>query len=284
MQIATYNPAYLSRDDVPEDVVAKEREIAEATAREEGKPGAGAAQDHRGPRQRVLQGQRAARAGLRPRQQEDGQGRPRRGAGVTGLVRFAGSRSDRTRAPMDRSPCVYSRVLLKLSGEAFGGGAVGIDPDVIVSIARQIADVVRDGVQVAVVVGGGNYFRGPELSERGMDRARADYMGMLGTVMNCLALQDFLEKRGRRDAGADRDRDGPGRRALHPAPRDPPPREGPGRHLRRRPRCAVLLHRHLRRAARARDRLPGGAHGQGRRRCVRRRPARRTRTPSASTG
>ena len=63
-------------------------------------------------------------------------------------------------------------------------------------IARQIADVVAEGVQVAVVVGGGNFFRGAELSERGMDRARADYMGMLGTVMNCLALQDFLEKQG----------------------------------------------------------------------------------------
>ena len=64
------------------------------------------------------------------------------------------------------------------------------------TIARQIADVVRSGVQVAVVIGGGNFFRGAELSERGMDRARADYMGMLGTVMNCLALQDFLEKQG----------------------------------------------------------------------------------------
>ena len=63
-------------------------------------------------------------------------------------------------------------------------------------IAKQIADVARTGVQVAIVVGGGNYFRGAELSQRGMDRSRADYMGMLGTVMNCLALQDFLEKEG----------------------------------------------------------------------------------------
>ncbi len=88
------------------------------------------------------------------------------------------------------------RVLLKLSGEAFGGGGVGVDPDVVASIAAQIADVVRAGTQVAVVVGGGNFFRGSELSQRGMARARADYMGMLGTVMNCLALQDFLEQRG----------------------------------------------------------------------------------------
>ena len=90
----------------------------------------------------------------------------------------------------------YGRVLLKLSGEVFGGGTVGVDPDVVNSIARQITEVVRAGIQVAVVVGGGNFFRGAELQQRGMDRSRADYMGMLGTVMNCLALQDFLEKLG----------------------------------------------------------------------------------------
>jgi uridylate kinase len=91
----------------------------------------------------------------------------------------------------------YRRVLLKLSGEAFAGdGALGVDPDVVVSVARQIASIVAEGVEVAVVIGGGNFFRGKELSVRGMDRARSDYMGMLGTVMNCLALQDFLEKQG----------------------------------------------------------------------------------------
>jgi uridylate kinase len=90
----------------------------------------------------------------------------------------------------------YKRIVLKLSGEVFGGGKVGVDPDVVAGIARQIAEVVRSGVEVAIVVGGGNFFRGAELSQHGMDRARADYMGMLGTVMNCLALQDFLEKQG----------------------------------------------------------------------------------------
>ena len=90
----------------------------------------------------------------------------------------------------------YKRVLLKLSGEVFGGGGVGVAPDVVNQIAREIAEVARDGVQVAIVTGGGNFFRGAELQQRGMERARADYMGMLGTVMNCLALQDFLEKQG----------------------------------------------------------------------------------------
>ncbi len=87
------------------------------------------------------------------------------------------------------------RVLLKLSGEAFGGGTLGVNPDIVSSIAREIADAAKD-VQVAIVVGGGNFFRGAELSQRGMDRSRADYMGMLGTVMNALALQDFLEQAG----------------------------------------------------------------------------------------
>jgi uridylate kinase len=91
----------------------------------------------------------------------------------------------------------WRRVLLKLSGEALAGnGGLGVDPDVVARIAAEIAAAVRAGAQVAVVVGGGNYFRGAELSERGMERARADYMGILGTVMNCLALQDYLEKQG----------------------------------------------------------------------------------------
>jgi len=91
----------------------------------------------------------------------------------------------------------YRRVLLKLSGEVFGGEkGIGVDINVMRDVAKQIKEVVKGGVQLAVVVGGGNYFRGAELQQVGMDRARADYMGMLGTVMNCLALQDFLEKEG----------------------------------------------------------------------------------------
>lgn len=90
----------------------------------------------------------------------------------------------------------HRRVVLKLSGEVFGGGAVGVDPDVVSGIAAQIAQASKSGVQIAAVVGGGNFFRGAQLQKAGMERARADYMGMLGTVMNCLALQDFLEKEG----------------------------------------------------------------------------------------
>jgi uridylate kinase len=90
----------------------------------------------------------------------------------------------------------YHRVLLKLSGEVFGGGKVGVDPDVVHAIATEIAEVAQSGVEVCIVVGGGNFFRGAQMQQRGMDRSRADYMGMLGTVMNCLALQDFLEKEG----------------------------------------------------------------------------------------
>lgn len=96
-----------------------------------------------------------------------------------------------------RPPAVWGRVLLKLSGEAFAGTEpLGIDPGTVAFMAREVAEAVRTGVEVAIVVGGGNMFRGVALSERGMDRARADYMGMLGTVMNCVALQDFCEKAG----------------------------------------------------------------------------------------
>jgi uridylate kinase len=91
----------------------------------------------------------------------------------------------------------YTRVLLKLSGEAFAGPEpFGIDPGTVQFMAAQIHDAVASGVEVAVVVGGGNIFRGALLAERGMDRARGDYMGMLATVINSLALQDALEQLG----------------------------------------------------------------------------------------
>ena len=99
-------------------------------------------------------------------------------------------------APDNKRRRAYRRVMLKLGGEMFGGGGVGVDPDVVQNVARQIAEVAKSGTEVCVVIGGGNFFRGAQLQQRGMDRARSDYMGMLGTVMNCLALQDFLEQQG----------------------------------------------------------------------------------------
>jgi uridylate kinase len=92
---------------------------------------------------------------------------------------------------------IYKRVLLKLSGEALMGDlGYGIDPAVATQVAREIGEVQQLGVEVAVVIGGGNIFRGIAASARGMDRATADYMGMLATVINALALQDALEQQG----------------------------------------------------------------------------------------
>jgi uridylate kinase len=91
----------------------------------------------------------------------------------------------------------WHRVVLKLSGEAFAGKEpLGISPDAVTHIAAEVMSAVNEGVEVAAVVGGGNMFRGQTLSARGIDRSRADYMGMLGTVINCLALQDVMEKMG----------------------------------------------------------------------------------------
>ena len=98
---------------------------------------------------------------------------------------------------MDTAPPAYRRILLKLSGEALmGEQKFGIDPEVAAQIARDVAGVRRLGVEVALVIGGGNIFRGVAASARGMDRATADYMGMLATCINALALQDALEHEG----------------------------------------------------------------------------------------
>jgi uridylate kinase len=91
----------------------------------------------------------------------------------------------------------YQRVLLKLSGEALMGSLpYGIDPAVVQQVAEEIADVARQGIQIAVVVGGGNIFRGVKGASAGMDRATADYIGMIATVMNAMTLQDCLERSG----------------------------------------------------------------------------------------
>jgi uridylate kinase len=95
------------------------------------------------------------------------------------------------------APLRYRRVLLKLSGEALmGDGKYGISPPTLERIASEVGEVARAGVQMAIVIGGGNIFRGVSASTTGMDRANADYMGMLATVINAMALQDALEKTG----------------------------------------------------------------------------------------
>jgi uridylate kinase len=98
---------------------------------------------------------------------------------------------------MSSTPPAYKRILLKLSGEALlGREDYGIDPEVLRGLAAEIIEVAASGVQIGLVVGGGNIFRGAGLAKSGMDRATADHMGMLATVMNSLALQDAIEKQG----------------------------------------------------------------------------------------
>src|ERR1043166_1493000 len=94
----------------------------------------------------------------------------------------------------------YRRILLKLSGEALGGeNGFGISPEAIQDMARQVGEGRELGVEVVIVIGGGNIFRGLQGSEKGIERATGDYMGMLATVINSLALQDALEKKRKRD-------------------------------------------------------------------------------------
>ena len=166
----------------------------------------------------------------------------------------------------------YRRILVKLSGEALmGDEAYGIERETIDRIVAEIADVLRAGVQIAIVIGGGNIFRGVAPGAAGMDRATADYMGMLATLMNALALAGRAAARRRGIARAVGAAHRPGRRALHPRPRAAPPRGEPGRHLRRGHRQPVLHHRYRRRAARPRDGRGHRAQGdQGRRRLHRR--------------
>ena len=153
------------------------------------------------------------------------------------------------RAPL--APGVkYRRILLKLSGEALmGDKGYGIDPAVLSAIADEIIDVHSLGVEIALVIGGGNIFRGVAASTAGMDRASADYMGMLATVINSLALQDALESRGAKT----RVMSAIG--AGHSPARDPPPGEGAPGDLRCGHRQPVLH-----------DRYRGIAAGHGDRR------------------
>src|SRR5580658_77784 len=147
----------------------------------------------------------------------------------------------------------YSRLLVKLSGEALmGGGDYGIDPAMLKRIAGEIQEIVQMGTQVAVVVGGGNIFRGAGLARAGMDRVTADHMGMLATVMNAVAMQDALESLGLQSRVMSAIRinqvceDYIRRRAIRHL-------EKGGRDFRRRHRQSVLHHRYRGLAARHRD-------------------------------
>ncbi|EKP93654.1 uridylate kinase [Thermaerobacter subterraneus DSM 13965] len=134
------------------------------------------------------------------RSQTEGQPSRPAGSGAAGPVQARGEGRPEGRPdsrPDNGMPRPrYRRIMLKLSGEMLAGGGYGIDPDVVDSIARQVREVVDLGVQVAIVVGGGNIWRGVQGSAKGIDRATSDYMGMLATVINALALQDALEKHG----------------------------------------------------------------------------------------
>ena len=178
----------------------------------------------------------------------------------------------------------FNRILLKLSGEALmGPGQFGIDPDTVAGLAGEIAAAKEAGHELCLVVGGGNIFRGMAGAAKGFDRATADYMGMLATVMNALALQNALEKIGRRHPRPVGDPDGQRLRALHPPPRPAPPREGPDRHLRRRHRQSLFHHRHRRRAARRRNGLRRLVQGHQRRRRLQRRSQEGDRRRRATT-
>ena len=155
------------------------------------------------------------------------------------------------------------RVLLKLSGEAFADPAVGygIDPLTVHRVADEIAEAVATGVEVAIVVGGGNIFRGVSQAAKGMDAATADYMGMLATVINALALRDALENSGVitrvQSAITMQELAEP----VHQVEGHQTPREGPGRDLRSRHRESFLHHRHNRRPPSDRDRRWSAAQG-----------------------
>ena len=174
----------------------------------------------------------------------------------------------------------YQRILLKLSGEVLAGRRPSASiPSGSHSLAAEIAEVARTGVQIGLVVGGGNFFRGVAAAAKNMDRVSADHMGMLATVINALALQDALEKAGRPHPRDDRHPDAPGGRALHPPPGHSPSGKRPHRDLRGRHVQSIFFHRYGRHSAGARNprRCDRQRHARGRR--IRQGPAALTRTP-----
>jgi hypothetical protein len=158
--------------------------------------------------------------------------------------------------------------MLKISGEALmGDQGYGLHPPTVQRIAEEVKSVRDMGVEICMVIGGGNIFRGLQGSAQGMERTTADYMGMLATVMNALAMQSALESDRRLHPRHQRHPDGSGLRALHPPPRRAPPGKEARLHLCRRHRQPLFHHRHGGHAARQRDGLRGDLQGhQGGRR------------------
>ncbi len=256
------------------------------------------------------------RAGLRHRRREQGQGgrragcqggRPRRST-VSGFVRFASRRghrkADRTISPprwrataralipatgrragadLSAPPTTAGSCSSSPARRSMGDGAVGSTPPTSTASPQDIATVHGLGVEVASSIGGGNIFRGVTVSAAGIDRATADYMGMLATVMNALAVQSALEAAGVADPSAIGDPDGAGVRAVHPPPRARHLEKGRVVDLRRRHRQSVFHHRYRGGAARGRDglRRPVQGHAGGRR--LFRRSEDRWRPPTATS-
>ena len=204
LQVAGYQPRWVSREEVPDDVLVHERNLYEAEALQDGKP------EQIVPK--IVEGQveNFLKQNCLLEQPYFREPKPHRPAADRGEhLEAAGEHHSAPVHPIqrqggvitatemgDRSP-KYNRVLLKLSGEALGGARdYGIDLSVVQTIAGQVKRVHEMGVQTALVVGGGNIFRGMAASELGFDRATGDYMGMLATVINALALQDALERIG----------------------------------------------------------------------------------------
>ena len=191
-------PQYVSDEDVPEEAKEAELRVLREQAAERGQARERAGEDRGGPPQEVARGRRAPR----PDARERGQARRQvdRGAPHGAGGEHRRERGDPAlRALPDRRGVTpaFKRILLKLSGEALMGDLpYGADPARIASIAEQVKTVADRGVEVAIVVGGGNIYRGLAGAAAGMDRATGDYMGMLATVLNALALQDALEKTG----------------------------------------------------------------------------------------
>ena len=306
MHVAAVNPQYVSPADVPADVVAKEREILAAQAAAEGKPAAIVEKMVEGRLRKylaeicltgqpfvkdpdtsvgaLLEKSKAAVSGFL--RFEVGEGIEKKQENFAAevmaqveaaeragpeLIRMRSAKGSGMADTQPRQP--LKRILLKISGEALLGVAdYGIDPAILKRIASEIREVMTRDIQVAVVIGGGNIFRGAGLARAGMDRVTADHMGMLATVMNGLALQDALESLGSyaRVMSAVRVQevceDYIRRRAVRHL------EKGPLRDLRGRHRQPVLHHRHRRFAARDRDRCRPASQGDQGQRHLRRRP------------